>query len=191
MRPGELGRHGAPRFPAAGPGGTDIQGPGDGAALSPQGQGRPGGTGLHRRRGPGFVRQHGAPQAAAGHSRTTGAEGAEELSGASLPQEHLYFLTHGVSPTEPQLAQPQALGPLGTSHTESGAATPTQGQFGERPDRVPSSVRKPGTGNEMTSQKTAFLVFVWHFLFLCKHQVTVFLKREMRRWKLFSQVGWS
>lgn len=41
-RPGELGRHGAPRFPAAGPGGTVIQVPGDGAALGPQRQRSPG-----------------------------------------------------------------------------------------------------------------------------------------------------
>ena len=37
----------------------------------------------------------------------------DRAAGASLPQEHLPFLTHCVSPTDPQLAQPQPLGPLG------------------------------------------------------------------------------
>lgn len=71
-----------PRFPAAGPGGTDIQGPGDCAALGPLGQRRPREAGFRRRRGPGFARQRGAPRAAAGpsqgkglgQSRTAGAE---------------------------------------------------------------------------------------------------------------------
>lgn len=104
-RPRELGRHGAPRVPAAGRGERTSRAP-QTALLSAARAEETGEAGPQGRRGPDLLTR-------VGLLRQPPAHPGDRAAGASLPQEHLPFLTYCVSPTDPQLAQPQPFGPPG------------------------------------------------------------------------------
>lgn len=112
-----------------------------------------------------------------------------ELSGVSLPQEYLHFLTHAVSPTGPQRVSPRpcdhwVLGTwkLGTTHQRRDHSENAWPEF-------PPQLGNQAQGMNRLPRKLHFYFLFCIFLLLCKHQGAVLLKREMRRWKLFSQVG--